>query len=250
MDRPGGKANEDDRRQGLPDLPWSFMFDPIANARALSDVQRRGLEASRKLVDRMLSSIEPREHASNGAGDLRPSDGFGPPGAPGPSAPWASLQVISEGWIEFLARTMSVMARLPGTNGSHGTDGVGHTPAAEACLDVDDSAGAAITLNITVDGEAQPVELWMRNLGPNPVGPIRVHAGELRSSDGRVLPSGTVTFQPDTVELPPRSTRGVTVSIGDCTDVATETYRGIIQVAGVPRVSAVLEVTVVGRDDG
>jgi hypothetical protein len=44
-------------RQTASELPWAFVFDPLSNARALGEVQRRGLRAASDLVDRVLGSL-------------------------------------------------------------------------------------------------------------------------------------------------------------------------------------------------
>ena len=42
----------------ISDLPWATVFDPVANARALSAIQARGFSAATQLVDRFIKIAE------------------------------------------------------------------------------------------------------------------------------------------------------------------------------------------------
>ena len=40
--------------------PWSAAFDPAANVRALTDLQRSGLEAAQVLIERFIQTMDSR----------------------------------------------------------------------------------------------------------------------------------------------------------------------------------------------
>ena len=42
----------------IGDLPWTAVFDPVANARALSAIQAEGFRAATRLVDRFVTIAE------------------------------------------------------------------------------------------------------------------------------------------------------------------------------------------------
>ena len=42
---------------GAGGLPWSSLFDPVANAKALGDVRAHGLRAASDLVERLVRSV-------------------------------------------------------------------------------------------------------------------------------------------------------------------------------------------------
>jgi hypothetical protein len=48
------------RRDGSGEQPWSSLFDPAANVRALGEIQRRGLQAAGELVDRLVGDADVR----------------------------------------------------------------------------------------------------------------------------------------------------------------------------------------------
>ena len=48
----------DDNRTLGGGLPWAFVLDPAANAAAISEVQRRGLDAARRLIDGIVAQSD------------------------------------------------------------------------------------------------------------------------------------------------------------------------------------------------
>ena len=68
MDRGAGDS-------GTGDLPWASVFDPAANARALSAIQAEGFRAASALVDRFIRSAGVGRIASDRpAGSTVPPD--------------------------------------------------------------------------------------------------------------------------------------------------------------------------------
>ena len=46
--------------------PWSAAFDPAANVRALTDLQRSGLEAAQVLIERFIQTMDSRASVDHG----------------------------------------------------------------------------------------------------------------------------------------------------------------------------------------
>lgn len=44
----------------IDDLPWASVFDPAANARALSAIQAEGFRAASRIVNRFVRAVEPK----------------------------------------------------------------------------------------------------------------------------------------------------------------------------------------------
>jgi hypothetical protein len=89
-------------------------------------------------------------------------------------------------------------------------------------------------------------EVWLHNGSAAAYSDIALHCGDLRASNGAVLPAASVRFEPPIADLPARSSRGVVVSVG--TDVPPGTYRGVVLAAGIP--DAWLPIEVVVATDG
>lgn len=211
-------------------FPWSFAFDRAANVRALGEVQRRGLTAAGQAVERLLAST------ANGTGTRRAN------GAGGPLD--AELARLVELWADF-ARSVTALS-------------VAGAPVAGRGVVPDDreegnwidvvSGRSTGTIDLVVDASGTPTpngELWLWNRSTDPVGPMHLHAGELRSPCGKVLEPSAVCFDPaEIVELPARSSRGIGVSVrtGHLSDAGV--YRAIIQVAEVPAAVMRLDVTI------
>ena len=68
----------------ISDLPWAAVFDPVANARALSAIQARGFSAAAQLVDRF---VQIAETSTNPRAKKRRAQ-MGIPAARPPAATW------------------------------------------------------------------------------------------------------------------------------------------------------------------
>jgi hypothetical protein len=217
-------------------LPWASVFDPVANVKALSDVQLRALRAAGALVDRLVASIDDawRDFPPDPVAETPPRgqrDLAAPRTSGGPRGPVGDLVAL---WADFVTRSMQAMARLS-------------QPHSGVWVDVGTGERSG-PLRVTVDahGRSAPsAEVWLHNTTTQPVGPLRLHAGELRPPVGPSLSREVVHFEPPIVEeLPGRSSRGVGVSIRVADPVPPGTYRTIVQAAGATQVALVLELTV------
>lgn len=216
---------------GAGGLPWSSLLDPVANAKALGDVQARGLRAAGELVERLVRSVD-GERAAEGAA---PADGGAEPGA----APTGDASRLLEVWIDLLRRTADSFGRL--------TDRPAGGPAAHAGAAVDVGTGAAtgrVRLVVSPTGEGPPAELWVHNGTAVDLGPIGLHAGELRSTAGDRV-DAVVTFDPAQLhDVPARSSRGIAVGLAADGTLPPGTHRALVQVAGAPDLCLAIEVVV------
>jgi hypothetical protein len=258
------------RRDGFGERPWSSLFDPAANVRALGDIQRRGLQAAGELVDRLVGDADRHAAATSaddsetGAPDRDHGDGHDPHGAHGahgaPGGSPAAAQLF-EVWLDLLRRGFQAVtdARVTAvaptsSNGHRGATvdlGAGLTTGTvriDAAGGDGGSWGGDVEDGRSGDGRAE-AEVWLHNGTAEPRADVSLHCGDLRAHDGSLLPAGAVRFDPDRVdELPARSSRGVVVSAVLHADQPAGVYRGVILATGVPDAWLPLEIVVDGTE--
>jgi hypothetical protein len=214
-------------------VPWASLFDPIANARAVAEIQAQALRAAGDLVERVTGRVDgtstpPVASPTAGGGDDAPSGG--------------DAAALIETWIGLLQRASEAFGQAFNADRNEGArveiDLGADSQTNLLLLEVDDSGGV-------MSGSR---ELWLHNGTTTAIGPLQFHTGELRSADGEIL-AATVAYDPHSVEsLPARSSRGIGVSIEKDGELASGTYRGLIQIAGAQQVWLTIEVVV--RDAG
>ncbi len=178
----------------INDLPWTAVFDPVANARALSAIQAEGFRAATRLVDRFVTIAET---AGNGAASS--SESASTEDVVSNSAPNSNVDVIVSSWWSLFGRWLrSMPAANPGSNGSaHFELG-------------DDNTNGLVQLNADGTG-CTSTEIWLHNSGAEDLADVRLRCSELLAHDGHVIGSAQVSLTPDCVPMPARSSRGVTV---------------------------------------
>jgi len=196
----------------IADLPWASVFDPAANARVLSSVQARGFRAATEVVNRFVRLAD---------------EGFaGERTSPAPtSAPDASggrdVDRVLSGFQKLAEQLMQSL------NGSR----VG-TQTGDARLDLaNDSASGQVVLETDQLG-AVSTEVWLHNGSATDMGKVRLRCSDLLSHDGAVIASAMVRFEPDTVPMFARSSRGVTVEVDVDDTVRPGSYRGTLLADG------------------
>jgi hypothetical protein len=209
-------------------------------------VQRRGLRAAGALVDRLASGLVDLESPADLTGGA-PSGGErgAPSSAAGDGAGAADLAALAETWAELVRRSMlrwtAPAADGDGTDPSRRTDwrvGEAPTGSSAVCRVV---VPAAVGSN---EARVATGELWLHNSTHTEWRDVRVHCGPLLAHGGSVLES-CISFAPAHMDvLPGRSSRGLAVSVATDGHVHPGTYRGLVLVAGLPEVWAVLEVVV------
>jgi len=210
-------VNDDVTDNGsISDLPWAAVFDPVANARALSAIQARGFSAATKLVDRFVRIAET---SANAAG----------PNAAASTNGHSSAEVANSDVDLLLTTWWSMFGRLlrsvPGAATLRG-DSAGFDLA-------DESANG--TVHLTADGPGCVVgEVWLHNRGPADIETVRLRCGDLLAHDGAKVGAGAVRFVPESFALPGRSSRGVALEVDVTPDVAVGRYRGVLLAEGYP----------------
>jgi hypothetical protein len=200
----------------ISDLPWTAVFDPVANARALSAIQAEGFRAAAKLVDRFVVSAETiKDGNGNGA---EPSS----PDTPAPPAAGSDVDLIVGSWWSLWGR---LLRSMPGVTAN------GPGPATFELTGAD--AGGPV--HMTADGAGVATsEIWLHNSGADDMGEVRLLCGGVMSHDGHVIGSDAVRFTPDCVPMPGRSSRGVTVEVVVDAAVPEGRYRGTVLAQGHP----------------
>jgi hypothetical protein len=227
---------DNDRQDaGRRDVPWSFVLDPAANAKVLGDVQRRGLHAARLLADRVVAGLDRLDDATG-----QPEGAGAEPGRPGDP-----VTDLVQAWSRVLVRTLEAFgdgdATGPGTE----------PPAPDRGQDrryLVDLAGHPAYGPLRLSGGAgspSAAEVSLRNSGTAPIGPLRPHLADLRSSDGESLPGSVVRFEPATLaDVGPQSEARVTVTVHLEDPVPAGSYRSVLLIAGAPEVAVPVDLRV------
>ncbi|CAN3127132.1 Secreted protein [Mycobacterium sp. smrl_JER01] len=187
----------------LNDLPWASVFDPAANARALSAIQAEGFRAASQIVDRFARLSQPDGDAATTAD-------------PAPGLPY----------LEELVRTWWSLA------GQLLLDG-GRSRATE--LDLCSPEGQrGVAMELPIPGGAETV-VWLHNRTDKSFGRIRLRCSDLLAGDGSVIGSRSVVLDPETVEIFPRCSRGIAVGLEVTSAARPGVYRGIVVIDGDDR---------------
>ncbi|MFY9920821.1 MAG: hypothetical protein WAL26_20875 [Mycobacterium sp.] len=195
----------------IADLPWASVFDPAANARALSAIQARGFRAASEVVDRFVRITE------RGFGaPLGPTDEDAPAGFEAPRIPEIGRIVKS---LQKAVTQLGDSARGGKESADPGLDLVNSATTGEAYLEAAES-GPTVT------------EIWLHNRGPGDLGKVRLRCSDLLSHDGAVIESSAIHFEPDVVPMPSRCSRGVTIEIDVAQDHPPGCYRGTLLADG------------------
>jgi hypothetical protein len=222
-------GNVDSNGQGsISDLPWASVFDPAANARALSAIQAEGFRAASRIVDRFVRAVGPDAMESNGqaadgAVNARNDGRAGMPEWERLTRAWWSMVG------QLLLQSMPVAAQ-PGS-GTVALD-----------LNNPDRKGALI-LEAAVSGSAS-TEVWLHNRGAEDRADVRLQCSDLLGHDGDVIGADAVLIDPAVVPMPRRSSRGVTFTIKVPPDARPGIYRGTVLASGHPDLWLPVQVTV------
>jgi hypothetical protein len=200
----------------ISDLPWTTVFDPVANARALSAIQARGFAAATKLVDRFVQIAE----TSANAGD--PKAATSTNGHHNGKAADTDVDLILSTWWSLFGQ---LLRSMPGAAALRGDT---------ATFDLaDESASGGVHLN--ADGPGQAVgEVWLHNGGSDDIESVGLRCSDLLAHDGSKIGSDAVRFAPERFALPGRSSRGVALEVSVTPDVALGRYRGTLLAEGYP----------------
>ena len=201
----------------ISDVPWALVFDPAVNVRALGEIQARGFRAAADLVDRFVN-IADRKPPPVADDVPEPDRAEQPNGATVPDVD------------RLLGSWKSVVGQLADSV----RGGAGASRTGDATFDfVHAQATGQLTLEATQPGPVS-AEVWLHNGGPTDRGAVMLRCGELISHEGSVIGSAHVRFEPETVPMPARCSRGVVVHIDVGENVAPGRYHSTLLVEGHP----------------
>jgi hypothetical protein len=218
-DRPRG---DDD----LTELPWASVFDPAANARALSAIQAEGFRAASRVVDRFA------QIAGNASGARQGTDA-GAAKAAAPLTPGLNpdVDLIITTWWTVVGQMFRAMRgeTVSGDESSVNLDvnaNVNANVNAHVNANVDVATGTATGAVQVASGET--AEIWLHNSGSDDSADTVLRCSDLLAHDGALISSTAVAFTPAVVPLPARSSRGIAIRVEAGDDVKPGSYRGTI----------------------
>lgn len=221
---------ENGDRANFSDLFFSSILDPEANARRLTAIQAEGFRAASELVDRFVQMASPN---GNGADHAKKPAGDGSQSENGDTADGAVVEPILRSWLSFTDQF------LRGT-----TRAVDETREGPAKLDLEQvEAQGALDLESGSPGCARG-EVWLHNRGMGNLGDVRLRCSELLAHDGHVISSAAIQFEPETVPMPGRSSRGVGIKVLVDLEVPPAKYCGTLLAEGYPDLAIPVTVTV------
>jgi hypothetical protein len=205
----------------INDLPWASIFDPAANARALSAIQAQGFRAASEIVDRFAriatTGLNGKDRPTTSAAPLtndQRADLFGA----------TDIEPLMRSWWVMIGQFL--LGSAPHVPDPVSADG--------ASLDFSNSATEGrLDLAATSPGAAK-AEVWLHNRAAADLGQIHLRCSDLLAHDGSVIGSGAVTFDPEAVAMPGRASRGIELKIEVPQGVALGIYRGTLLAEGHP----------------
>jgi len=216
----------------IDDLPWASVFDPAANARALSAIQAEGFRAASRIVDRFARAVGSDGNgqttaplSDNGVTNRHAAvdaDGAAGGNRAGPAGIQEFERLTRAWWSmfgQFLLRSMPVTAQA----GGH-----------PLSLDVNNAgSNAGLELEAAIGGSAT-TEVWLHNRGPDDRPEVRLQCSDLLSHEGNVIRADAVLIDSAVVPMPRRSSRGVVITVNLAPEVPPGVYRGTVLAGGHP----------------
>jgi hypothetical protein len=214
-----------------PDVPWASVFDPAANLRALTTIQAEGFRAASELVDRVVRMAAVRPDGTERSARQAT-----------PASAEQRADLLGATDVEPLIKSWWAMVGqfLMGT----GAQTPAKTPTVAPALDFSaaDSAGR-LEMDVSL-GSTATSEVWLHNAADDDFGRIRLRCSPLMADDGSIIDAAAVRFDPKTVPMPGRCSRGVDVIVKATKKVRPGLYRGTVLVEGRPTLWLPIAVTV------
>jgi hypothetical protein len=214
-------VTERDNDANVSDIPWASVFDPALNIRALGEIQARGFRAATEVVNRFIRPADTKSVADSVNSTQAPGDQAPPP--PGDQAPPPP----------DVDRVLQVWQRLA-TQAVESLRGAAQPRAEVASVDIQQAASSGAVSLVASEPGAVSTEVWLHNRGADDLGKVRLRCSDLLAHDGALIESALVRFEPDTVPMVARCSRGVTVEIDVPDDTAAGNYRGTMLADGYP----------------
>lgn len=206
---------------GIADIPWASVFDPDLNMKAIGAIQARGFRAATEVVDRLIRAADRGSATDEPGADGDKVEGDNAEGKRRSGQPDVDRMLASwQNMVGQLAQSLRDSVSPPASG-----------PTAATFDLVAAQASGQISLEAAGPGTAA-TELWLHNGGPTDLGKVRLRCSDLLAHDGGLIGAAAVRFEPDTVPMPARSSRGVTVEIDISEDVPPGQYRGTLLADG------------------
>jgi hypothetical protein len=206
-------VTERDNGTNASDIPWASVFDPALNIRALGEIQARGFRAATEVVNRFLRPADTTSATDSVESKRPPSDQTAPP--------------------PDVDRVLQVWQRLA-TQAVESLRGAAQPRDEIASVDIAQATSSGAVSLVAGEPGAVSTEVWLHNRGADDLGKVRLRCSDLMAHDGTLIESASVRFEPDTVLMVARCSRGVTVEIDVHDDAAAGNYRGTMLADGYP----------------
>jgi hypothetical protein len=206
-------VTERDNDANVSDIPWASVFDPALNIRALGDIQARGFRAATEVVNRFIRMADTKSATDSADREQAPAEQATPP--PG-------VDQVLQVWQRLATQAVESLRGAAQPRGEVASVDIQHATSSGAVSLVASEPGAVST------------EVWLHNHGAEDLGKVRLRCSDLLAHDGALIDSALVRFEPDTVPMVGRCSRGVTVEIDVPDDIATGNYRGTLLADGYP----------------
>lgn len=213
---------ERDNDASVSDIPWASVFDPALNIRALGEIQARGFRAATEVVNRFIrpadaKSVTDSVNTTRAAGDEAPR-----PSGDHQTPPPPDVDRVLQLWQRLAAQAVESLR------------GVAQPRSEVASVDIHQATSSGAVSFVASEPGAVSTEVWLHNRGADDLGKVRLRCSDLLAHDGVVIESALVRFEPDTVPMVARCSRGVTVEIDVPDDTAAGNYRGTMLADGHP----------------
>ncbi|MFZ0834714.1 MAG: hypothetical protein WAM92_16900 [Mycobacterium sp.] len=214
----------------IADIPWASAFDPDHNARALNAIQARGFRAATDVIERLLNLVE-----RDGVATADPS-----PSSTEKVNGLSALPPVEDAVAAWQSALVQLVQSLSG----------GSTlPGGAVKLDLRQGNSREIVYLESLPSGVASTEVWLHNGGPGDLGDVCLRCSDLLAHDGDLVPSATVRLDPETVAMPDRCSRGVTVRIEVADDVRPGRYRGTLLADAHPDVWLPVQLTVLSESE-
>jgi hypothetical protein len=206
-------VTERDNDASVSDIPWAAVFDPALNIRALGEIQARGFRAATEVVNRFIRPADTKSVTESVNNTQASADKTAPP---------PDVDRVLQVWQRLATQAVE---SLRGATQSRGE---------VASVDIQQATSSGAVSLVASEPGAVSTEVWLHNRGADDLGKVRLRCSDLLAHDGALIESALVRFEPDTVAMVARCSRGVTVEIDVPDDTAAGNYRGTMLADGYP----------------
>ncbi|MGO8963272.1 hypothetical protein [Mycobacterium sp.] len=203
---------ERDNDANVSDIPWASVFDPALNIRALGDIQARGFRAATEVVNRFIRMADTKSATDSAGSEQAPAEQATPP----------DVDQLLQVWQRLATQAVESLR------------GAAQPRGGVASVDIQQATSSGAVSLVASEPGAVSTEVWLHNHGAEDLGKVRLRCSDLLAHDGALIDSALVRFEPDTVPMVGRCSRGVTVEIDVPDDIAAGNYRGTLLADGYP----------------